>query len=67
MLFSCKCMTHDLSETKFWYNGEFESLDPISLDQKLDAHARHCPFNVEFSAASFPPAPYYVGTTEDYK
>ena len=60
-------MTHDRSETKFWYNGEFESLDPISLDEKLDAHARHCPFDVTFSAASFPLYDYYhVATTADY-
>ena len=61
-------MTHDQSETKFWYNGEYECLDPISLDEKIEAHATHCPFGVEFAAASFPSSHIiYSGTTEDYK
>ena len=66
VLFSCKCMTHDNSETKFWYNGEYEQLDPVSLDQKIDAHAKHCPFGVAFSAASFPSDEIiYSATTAD--
>ena len=60
-------MTHDLSETKFWYNGEYEPLDLVSLDEKLGAHALHCPFGVQFSVASFPSSDYnYVATTADY-
>jgi hypothetical protein len=60
-------MTHDQSETKFWYHGEYEQLDPISLDEKIDAHAQHCPFGVTFSAASFPLHDYYyIATTADY-
>lgn len=67
-MFSCKCMTYDLSGTKFWYNGEYEALDPITLDEKLDSHALHCPFKVEFSATSFPSNEIiFQGTTEDYK
>jgi hypothetical protein len=60
-------MTHDQSETKFWYHGEYEQLDSISLDEKIDAHAKHCPFGITFSAASFPSSDYiYTSTTEDY-
>ena len=59
-------MTHDLSETKFWYNGEYEPLDEMALDEKLRAHAVHCPFGIEFSAASFPSDEIiYSGTTAD--
>ena len=66
VLFSCKCMTHDLSETKFWYNGEYEPLDRMALDEKIDAHAVHCPFRVVFSAASFPSDEIiYSATTAD--
>ena len=66
VLFSCKCMTHDLSETKFWYNGEYEPLDLVSLDEKLDAHALHCPFGIQFSVASFPSDNItYSATTAD--
>ena len=66
VLFSCKCMTHDLSETKFWYNGEYELLDRMELDEKLDAHALHCPFGITFSAASFPSDQIiYSATTAD--
>jgi hypothetical protein len=53
VMFSCRCMTHDETETKFWYNGEYESLDPMTLDEKLLAHATHCPFGVQFAAAAF--------------
>ena len=61
-------MTHDNSETKFLYNGEYEQLDPVSLDEKIDAHEKHCPFGVVFSAASFPSDHVvYSRTTEDYK
>ena len=61
-------MTHDLSETKFWYNGEYEPLDEATIDEKLDAHATHCPFKTVFSAASFPPNDVmFQGTTEDYR
>lgn len=68
VLFSCKCMTHDLSETKFWYDGEYEPLDPASLDEKLNAHALHCPFSTVFSAASFSSDQIiYSATTEDFK
>ena len=67
VLFSCNCMTHDLSETKFWYNGEYEPLDHVSLDQKLDQHAMHCPFNIVFSAASFPPPVDMSLSTEGYR
>ena len=67
-MFSCKCMTHDLSDTKYWFNGEYEPLDPMTLDEKLDAHALHCPFKVYFSAASFPSNKIiFQATTEDYK
>ena len=60
-------MTHDQSETKFWYHGEYEHLDPMPLDEKIDAHATHCPFGIIFSAASFPSHDYnYVATTADW-
>jgi hypothetical protein len=61
-------MTHDQSEMKFWYHGEYEELDPISLDEKIDAHAAHCPFGIEFSVAAFSSDHIiYSCTTEDYK
>jgi hypothetical protein len=61
-------MTHDKSETKFWYHGEYEQLDPMSLDEKIDAHAIHCPFGIIFSAASFPSNDYiYTSTTAGYR
>lgn len=61
-------MTHDSIETKFWYHGEYEDLNPLELDEKLEAHAKHCPFGVVFSAASFPPNGYvFRATTEDFK
>ena len=66
VLFSCKCMTHDLSETKFWYNGEYELLDRMTLDEKLDAHAVHCPYGEVLSAAAFPSDQIvYSATTAD--
>jgi|6_EtaG_2_1085325.scaffolds.fasta_scaffold38670_4 hypothetical protein len=61
-------MTYDESETKFWYHGEYEELDPMTLDEKLDQHARHCPFGVKFSAASFPSTQIiFTDNTENYK
>ena len=40
--FACNCMTFNQSATKFWYNGEYESLDMLSLEEKLEAHELHC-------------------------
>tara|TARA_R100000963_G_C4539880_1_gene37499 strand:- start:266 stop:424 length:159 start_codon:yes stop_codon:yes gene_type:complete len=37
-------MTHDQTETKFWYNGEYQKLDKATVSQKLDQHDTHCPF-----------------------
>lgn len=37
-------MTHDQTETKFWYNGEYQQLDRSTVSQKLDQHDEHCPF-----------------------
>ena len=37
-------MTHDQTETKFWYNGENQQLDKSTASQKLDQHDEHCPF-----------------------
>ena len=44
VFFACKCMTHDQTETKFWYNGEYQELDRSTVSQKLDQHDEHCPF-----------------------
>ena len=37
-------MTHDQTETKFWYNGEYQQLDKSTVSHKLDQHDEHCPF-----------------------
>lgn len=37
-------MTHDQTESKFWYNGEYEQLDRDTVSAKLDQHDIHCPF-----------------------
>lgn len=44
VLFACKCMTYDRSDTKFWHHGEYELLDYDNLQGKLDQHALHCPY-----------------------
>jgi hypothetical protein len=44
VFFACKCMTHDQTESKFWYNGEYEQLDRATVSAKLDQHDIHCPF-----------------------
>ena len=44
VLFACRCMTYDQSETKFWYHGEYEKLDLQTLEYKLDQHTLHCPY-----------------------
>ena len=49
VLFACKCMTYDESETKFWYHGEYEPIDMETLGTKLESHRAHCPFNSELS------------------
>ena len=53
VLFACKCMTYDETDTKFWYNGEYKLLNQTMLSDKLDAHALHCPFKQELVAHSF--------------
>ena len=45
VLFACKCMTYDRSETKFWYHGEYELLALHTLEDKLEQHKTHCPFS----------------------
>ena len=61
-------MTHDKSETKFWFHDEYEELDPIILDEKIDQHARHCPFGIKFAASSFPSDQIiFTDNTENYK
>ena len=37
-------MTYDKSDTKFWYNGEYELLDISTLEKKLSQHTLHCPY-----------------------
>ena len=37
-------MTYDQSNTKFWYHGEYESLDKATLEDKLAQHTSHCPY-----------------------
>jgi len=44
VLFSCNCMTHDQTNTKFWYHGEYEPLDSNTLEDKLEQHTLHCPY-----------------------
>ena len=44
VLFACKCMTYDQSNTKFWYHGEYEPLDKATLEDKLAQHTLHCPY-----------------------
>ncbi len=45
VLFACKCMTYDQSETKFWYHGEYDLLALNTLEDKLEQHKTHCPFS----------------------
>ena len=44
VVFACKCMTHDESGWKCWKNGEYNKLDPKTLDNKLQQHILHCPY-----------------------
>ena len=61
-------MTHDQSDTKFWYNGEYEPLDMSTVHEKLDQHSLHCIFDSEISTYAIGSnSPVYVSTTEDYK
>ncbi len=56
VLFACKCMTYDESETKFWFHGEYEPLNIGSVEEKLEQHAAHCPYGeavVALSSESF--------------
>lgn len=46
-------MTHDQTETKFWHHGEYDPLNAATLEEKLEAHATHCPFGTQFAAAAF--------------
>jgi|TARA_R110002020_G_scaffold46539_23_gene132419 hypothetical protein len=43
--FACTCMTFDQSPSKFWYHGEYEPLDILSVEEKLKAHDLHCSVN----------------------
>ncbi len=49
--FACKCMTHDQSESKFWYHGEYDPLALNTLETKLVEHKMHCPFSKLLVAA----------------
>ena len=42
-------MTHDQSDTKFWFNGEYEPLDMETVHEKLDQHSLHCIFDSKIS------------------
>jgi len=67
VLFACNCMTFDQTETKFWNNGEYEPLDACTLEEKLEAHALHCPFGVQFSMVGFPSNEIiFQGNTQEY-
>ena len=68
VLFACKCMTHDQSDTKFWYNGEYEPLDMKTVHEKLDQHSLHCIFDSKVSTyAVGSSSTIHVSTTEEYK
>jgi len=61
-------MTHDQSDTKFWYNGEYESLDMSTVHEKLDQHSLHCIFDSKVSTyAVGSSSTIHVTTTEEYK
>jgi len=36
-------MTYDQSDSKFWFNGEYEPLDSDQISDKLRMHELHCP------------------------
>lgn len=44
VLFACKCMTHDESNTRFWYHREYEPVNYTNLEEKLQQHTLHCPY-----------------------
>ena len=44
VLFACKCMTYDETDTRLWYHGEYEPLNKSSLHDKLKQHDTHCPY-----------------------
>ena len=68
VLFACKCMTHDQSDTKFWYNGEYEPLNMETVHEKLDQHSLHCIFDSKISTyAVGSSSTIHVATTEEYK
>ena len=37
-------MTHDETGWKCWKNGEYNKLDPKTLEYKLQQHTLHCPY-----------------------
>ena len=37
-------MTHDESGWKCWKNGEYNKLDPKTLEYKQQQHTLHCPY-----------------------
>ena len=44
VLFACKCMTYDETDTRLWCHGEYEPLNKSSLHDKLEQHNMHCPY-----------------------
>ena len=44
VLFACKCMTYDETDTRLWCHGEYEPLNKSSLHDKLEQHDKHCPY-----------------------
>ena len=61
-------MTHDQSDSKFWYNGEYEPLDMETVHEKLDQHSLHCIFDSKISTyAVGSTSTIHVATTEEYK
>jgi len=43
-------MTYDQSGSKFWYNGEYEELSYLTLEEKLMEHKINCPIGTDVGA-----------------
>ena len=68
VLFACRCMTYDQSDTKFWYHGEYEPLNFNTLHNKLDQHSLHCIFDSTISTYAMGNSQaLHVTTTEEYR
>ena len=60
-------MTFDETPTKFWNKGEYEPLDPSTLEDKMQAHALHCPYGGQISTiATSDNRIIFEGPTQDF-